>query len=58
MTYEPGSAAPRGGDLFRLGLPTFVSSEVPPWCLGGARRALDEMTALSAATGRFRVAPP
>jgi alkylation response protein AidB-like acyl-CoA dehydrogenase len=52
MTYELGSAAPRGGGLFRLGMPAFISNEVPPWCLGVARRALDEMTGLSASTAR------
>jgi alkylation response protein AidB-like acyl-CoA dehydrogenase len=57
MTYELGSAAVRGGPLFRLGMPAFVSNEVPPWCLGVARRALDEMTGLAAKTARFPGGP-
>jgi indole-3-acetate monooxygenase len=53
MTYELGAAAVRGGDLFRLGMPAFVSNEVPPFCLGMARRALDDTTALAAHTTRW-----
>jgi indole-3-acetate monooxygenase len=53
MTYELGTAAVRGGDLFRLGMPAFVSNEVPPFCLGMARRALDDTTALAAHTTRW-----
>ncbi len=52
-TYELGTAAVRGGDLFRLGMPAFVSNEVPPFCLGMARRALDDTTALAAHTTRW-----
>lgn len=57
MTYELGSAAPRGGPLFRLGMPAFVSNEVPPWCAGVARRALDDMTSIAAGTARFPGGP-
>jgi indole-3-acetate monooxygenase len=53
MTYDFGTPAVRGGDLFRLGLPAFVSNEVPPWCVGLARRALDDMTELAGHTTRF-----
>jgi indole-3-acetate monooxygenase len=53
MTYELGAAAVRGGDLFRLGMPAFVSNEVPPFCLGMARRALDDTTALASHTTRW-----
>ncbi len=53
MTYELGAAAVRGGDLFRLGMPAFVSNEVPPFCVGMARRALDDTTALAAHTTRW-----
>jgi indole-3-acetate monooxygenase len=53
LTYELGAAAVRGGDLFRLGMPAFVSNEVPPFCLGIARRALDDTTALAAHTTRW-----
>jgi alkylation response protein AidB-like acyl-CoA dehydrogenase len=37
MTYQLGAPAVRGGDLFRLGIPAFVSNEVPPLCAGLAR---------------------
>jgi alkylation response protein AidB-like acyl-CoA dehydrogenase len=57
MTYELGTAAPRGGDLFRLGMPAFVSNEVPPWCAGVARRALDDMTSIATRTARFPGGP-
>jgi indole-3-acetate monooxygenase len=53
LTYQFGIAAVRGGDLFRLGMPAFVSNEVPPFCLGMARRALDDTTALAAHTTRW-----
>jgi indole-3-acetate monooxygenase len=53
MTYQLGTPAVRGGDLFRLGMPAFVSNEVPPFCLGMARRALDDTTALAAHTTRW-----
>ena len=57
MTYQLGAAAVRGGDLFRLGLPAFVSNEVPPLCVGLARRALDDMTGLALKTARFPGGP-
>jgi indole-3-acetate monooxygenase len=55
--YELGMPAARGGDLFRLGMPAFVSNEVPPLAVGLARRALDDMTALAARTARFPGGP-
>jgi alkylation response protein AidB-like acyl-CoA dehydrogenase len=57
MTYQLGAAAVRGGDLFRLGVPAFVSNEVPPLCIGLARRALDDMTELALKTARFPGGP-
>jgi indole-3-acetate monooxygenase len=57
MTYDLGAAAARGGDLFRLGLPAFVSNEVPPLCVGMARRALDDVTALATSTARWPGGP-
>lgn len=57
MTYELGSPAVRGGDLFRLGMPAFVSNEVPPLAIGLARRALDDMTELATHTARFPGGP-
>jgi len=57
MTYDLGAAAVRGGDLFRLGMPAFVSNEVPPFCVGMARRALDDITALAGRTARWPGGP-
>jgi hypothetical protein len=56
-TYELGIPAPRGGDLFRLGMPAFVSNEVPPLAVGLVRRALDDMTELATKTARFPGGP-
>jgi indole-3-acetate monooxygenase len=56
-TYQLGIPAVRGGDLFRLGMPAFVSNEVPPLCVGLARRALDDMTELATRTARFPGGP-
>jgi len=57
MTYRLGIPAVRGGDLFRLGMPAFVSNEVPPLAIGLARRALDDMTELALHTARFPGGP-
>jgi indole-3-acetate monooxygenase len=57
MTYVMGAPAVRGGDLFRLGMPAFVSNEVPPLAIGLARRALDDMTELATHTARFPGGP-
>ena len=57
MTYDLGRPAVRGGDLFCLGMPAFVSNEVPPLAIGLARRALDDMTELAAHTARFPGSP-
>ena len=57
MTYQLGTPAVRGGDLFRLGMPAFVSNEVPPLAIGLARRALDDMTELATHTARFPGGP-
>ncbi|HEX9040094.1 MAG TPA: acyl-CoA dehydrogenase family protein [Trebonia sp.] len=57
MTYVLGQPAVRGGDLFRLGMPAFVSNEVPPLAIGLARRALDDMTELAMHTARFPGGP-
>ena len=57
LTYELGSPAVRGGDLFRLGMPAFVSNEVPPLAIGLARRAIDDVTELAAHTARFPGGP-
>jgi indole-3-acetate monooxygenase len=57
MTYDLGAAAVRGGSLFRLGMPAFVSNEVPPLCIGMARRALDDITDLAGHTARFPGGP-
>lgn len=57
LTYEAGTAAVRGGPLFRLGMPAFVSNEVPPMTIGLARRALDDMTEAATHTARFPGGP-
>ena len=57
MTYVLGTAAVRGGDLFRLGMPAFVSNEVPPLCIGMALRALDDITRLASSTTRWPGGP-
>ncbi len=57
LTYDLGTGAVRGGDLFRLGMPAFVSNEVPPLAIGLARRALDDMTELATHTARFPGGP-
>jgi indole-3-acetate monooxygenase len=57
MTYDLGTAAVRGGDLFRLGMPAFVSNEVPPLCMGMARRALDDITEVAGRTARWPGGP-
>jgi indole-3-acetate monooxygenase len=51
--YDPAAAAVRGGDLFRQEVHLFVANEVPPLCIGMARRALDDMTELATHTARF-----
>lgn len=51
--YDPVAAAVRGGDLFRQEVHLFVANEVPPLCIGMARRALDDMTGLASNTARF-----
>jgi alkylation response protein AidB-like acyl-CoA dehydrogenase len=53
MTYDLAAGAVRGGDLFRQEVHLFVSNEVPPLCVGMARRALDDMTELASHTARF-----
>jgi indole-3-acetate monooxygenase len=57
QTYDLGAPAVRGGDLFRLGMPAFVSNEVPPLCIGIARRALDDITELAGGTARWPGGP-
>jgi alkylation response protein AidB-like acyl-CoA dehydrogenase len=57
LTYDLGTAAARGGDLFRRGMPAFVAHEVPPLAIGLARRALDDMTELATHTARFPGGP-
>jgi alkylation response protein AidB-like acyl-CoA dehydrogenase len=53
MTYERTGTAERGGALWRQDGILFVSNEVPPLCVGLARRALDDMTELASGTARF-----
>jgi indole-3-acetate monooxygenase len=57
LTYDLGTPAVRGGALFRLGMPAFVSNEVPPLAIGLARRAIDDMIELATHTARFPGGP-
>jgi alkylation response protein AidB-like acyl-CoA dehydrogenase len=57
QTYDLGIPAVRGGALFRLGMPAFVSNEVPPLAIGLARRAIDDMIELATHTARFPGGP-
>lgn len=57
LTYDPAAGAVRGGDLFRQEIHLFVSNEVPPLCIGLARRAIDDMIGLAGHTARFPGAP-
>lgn len=57
MTFERAASACRGGALFRQEAHVFLSNEVPPLCVGLARRALDEVAALAARTARFPGGP-
>jgi alkylation response protein AidB-like acyl-CoA dehydrogenase len=57
MIFERAASACRGGALFRQEAHVFLSNEVPPLCLGMARRALDEMAALASRTARFPGGP-
>lgn len=52
-TYDRGAGPRRGGDLFRQDPHVFVGNEVPPLCIGLARRAIDDMTELASHTARF-----
>ena len=53
LTFDRAGGAVRGGALFRLEEHVFLSNEVPPLCIGMARRALDEMTELAGGTARL-----
>lgn len=53
FTWDIERAEPRrGGAVYRLGLPGFVTNEHAAFALGVARRALEEVTALSASKAR------
>ena len=55
LTFERAASACRGGALFRQEAHVFLSNEVPPLCVGVARRALDEMTKLAESAGERAV---
>ena len=53
FTWDMERAQPRrGGPLYRLGMPAFVSNEHAAFALGVARRALDTVSALAATKSR------
>jgi indole-3-acetate monooxygenase len=52
-TYDRVKATPlRGGALFQQDLQVFVGNEVPPFCVGMTRRAVDDMVELASGTTR------
>ena len=53
LTFERAGGAARAGALYRQEEHVFLSNEVPPLCIGLARRALDDMTGLASGTARF-----
>ena len=55
LTFERAASACRGGALFRQEAHVFLSNEVPPLCVGVARRALDEMTGVAGLAGQGAV---
>ena len=55
LTFERAASACRGGALFRQEAHVFLSNEVPPLCVGVARRALDAMTGLAELAGERAV---
>jgi alkylation response protein AidB-like acyl-CoA dehydrogenase len=57
LTFDRTGGAVRGGALFRQEEHVFLSNEVPPLCVGLARRALDEMTELAGRTEQFPCGP-
>jgi indole-3-acetate monooxygenase len=57
MTFERAASACRGGALFRQEAHVFLSNELPPLCVGIARRALDDITELASRTARFPGGP-
>jgi indole-3-acetate monooxygenase len=57
LTFDRTGGAVRGGALFRQEEHVFLSNEVPPLCIGMARRALDEMTLLATGIARYPRGP-
>jgi alkylation response protein AidB-like acyl-CoA dehydrogenase len=57
FTFERAASACRGGALFHQEAHVFLSNEVPPLCVGMARRAVDLMASLALGTARFPGGP-
>lgn len=55
--FDPFGRALRGGALFAQDIRVLVSNEVPPLCIGVARRAIDCMAGLAPSTVRMAGAP-
>jgi alkylation response protein AidB-like acyl-CoA dehydrogenase len=53
LTFGRAGGATRREALYRQEEHVFLSNEVPPLCVGMARRALDEMTELAGGTARL-----
>ncbi len=52
FTYPVAARPNRGGPLYRLGMPGFVTNEIPAFAIGVARRALDEVMELARSKSR------
>lgn len=53
LTFERAGGASRREALYRQEEHVFLSNEIPPLCVGMARRALDDMTELAGGTARL-----
>ncbi|HVA68743.1 MAG TPA: acyl-CoA dehydrogenase family protein [Candidatus Binataceae bacterium] len=52
FTYPVAARPNRGGPLYRLGMPGFVTNEIPAFAIGVGRRALDEVMELARSKSR------
>lgn len=57
LTFERAASACRGGALFHQEAHVFLSNELPPLCVGLARRVLDDITEIASRTARFPGGP-
>jgi indole-3-acetate monooxygenase len=57
LTFERAGGATRREALYQQEEHVFLSNEIPPLCVGMARRAVDDITALADGTARFPGGP-